>query len=76
MMAIRRKLLFLAALFATFILGRRGATSSEQRVITLEPGTTYQTVTGWEATAQAGHAEFRTLFPKYKDTLYDLAVDE
>jgi hypothetical protein len=34
--------------------------SSEQGIITLNPAITYQTMTGWEATAQAGQVdEFR-----------------
>src|SRR5262245_23561428 len=45
-------------------------------VITLNPGTTYQTMLGWEATAQAGQVDFREMFPKYKDALFDAAVND
>ena len=50
-------------------------------VIRVDRATTYQTITGWEATAEAGqHDEINggvsTLFLKYKDRLFDLAVSD
>ncbi len=42
--------------------------------INLNNGITYQTVTGWEATAQAGQED--PTFPLYKDLLYDQAVND
>ena len=76
MMTLRRKLLFSVALSATFILGCRGATSSEQAIIKLDPKTTYQTITGWEAGAQIGQSDFPNQFQLWKDIVADLAVNE
>lgn len=45
-------------------------------IINLNPNITYQTITGWEATAQSGQDFYQSLFPKYKDALYDKAVNE
>lgn len=67
--------LFAVPVFATLILTGRITTSSAQSVITLDPGTTYQTITGWEATAQAGQLECPG-FTNYKDELFDQAVDD
>src|SRR5262245_4163927 len=44
--------------------------------ITLNPGTTFQTMLGWEATAQAGQVVFKRTFPKYKDALLDATVND
>lgn len=41
--------------------------------ITVTPGTSYQTIRGWEATAQAGQADFGD-FESYKTSLFDQAV--
>src|SRR5215468_828390 len=48
----------------------------QQTVITLKPGTPRQTMLGWEATAQAGQTDFRNMFPKYKDALFDAVVND
>jgi hypothetical protein len=63
--------------------------SSQQGVITLDPKTTYQTITGWEATTQAGQGDeydsraspgpyvnASKPFQLYKDRLFDLAVND
>lgn len=50
--------------------------AAENAVITLDPATQYQTITGWETTAQAGQEAFPDLFAKYKDELFDRAVNE
>src|ERR1700720_4859292 len=63
--------------------------SYQHGVITLDPKTTYQTITGWEATAQAGQADeydgrgspgpyvnASKPFQLYKDRLLDLAVND
>jgi hypothetical protein len=47
---------------------------AQAAVITLAPGTHYQTVTGWEATVFAGQDE--PAFPNYKDELFDLAIND
>ena len=41
--------------------------------ITIDPGTTWQTMSGWEATAQAGHE--RSDYARFSAQLVDLAVD-
>src|SRR5262245_53750101 len=48
----------------------------QQVVITLNPRAPRQTMLGWEATAQAGQTDFRDLFPKYKDALFDAVVND
>jgi hypothetical protein len=42
--------------------------------VTLNPGVTYQTMRGWEATSQAGQAN--PAFASWKSTLMDLAVND
>ncbi len=44
--------------------------------ISLNPTIRYQTITGWEATAQAGQFEYRNLFPKYQNALLQQAVND
>ena len=43
--------------------------------ILLDPNVTYQTICGWEVVAQAGQ-EDSAAFDRYKDQLFDLAVNE
>lgn len=51
-------------------------TSAPQAVtISLDSGTQYQTINGWEAVAQAGQLECQG-FSKYKNEVYDRAVNE
>jgi hypothetical protein len=77
------------ALSAAPILEPSLGTSLEQGVITLNPQTAYQTINGWEVTAQAGQVDEtdRRLSPGpyvnaskpfqlYKDRLFDLAVND
>jgi O-glycosyl hydrolase len=42
--------------------------------ITLDPATTYQSMTGWEATAWA--SQDSPAFPNFRDTLFDQAVND
>ncbi|UCG59071.1 MAG: SBBP repeat-containing protein, partial [Phycisphaerales bacterium] len=44
-------------------------------MIRLDPGTTYQTITGWEATAWVAPPG-DAAFPNYRDTLFDLLVND
>ena len=44
-------------------------------IVTLDPAATFQTMTGWEATAEAAQA-VSPAFENYKDALYDLAVHD
>jgi hypothetical protein len=44
-------------------------------VISLEPGITYQTMTGWETTAWVAEPSDPAL-PHYRDTLFDLLVND
>lgn len=64
------------AFIALITLGCRPGKAPQTATITLDPHTTYQTMTGWEATAQAGQFEFPTLFAKYKDTMFDMAAND
>src|SRR5690349_12894580 len=50
-------------------------------VVKLNPAVTYQRMTGWEATAQAGQLDttrggLSAAFVRYKDRLFDLAVND
>ena len=49
--------------------------SAPNAIISLDPGTTYQTFTGWEATTQVGQWECAG-FDSYKNALFDQAVDD
>ena len=84
----RAVLVSLAGLFAAAGLACSRA-NSQQGVINLNPKITYQTMIGWEATAQAGQGdEYDGLaspppylnanksFQLYKDTLFELAVND
>lgn len=46
-----------------------------QTVITLNPNTTYQTITGWEATAQAAQDEYPAFFASIQQNLLDRLAD-
>lgn len=79
---IRKKLLYsisllLLVFLSTYCVGssRAQMPSQTDAVITLDSGTHYQTITGWEATAQAGQLECAT-FDQYKTELFDRAVNE
>ena len=48
----------------------------DEGLIFVNAGITYQTMIGWEATAQAGQIEHRAKWLKYKDQVYDLAVND
>src|SRR5262245_6029362 len=48
----------------------------QQTVITLNPAVTHQTMLGWEAMAQSGQVEYKKLFPKYKDALFDAVITD
>lgn len=63
-------------LISLVTLGCSGGQTAQATTITLDPHTTYQTMTGWEATAQAGQFEFPTLFASYKDTMFDQAAND
>jgi uncharacterized protein (TIGR03437 family) len=78
---------FVSALAGSYYAScSRPAVMKSAAVITLDPATTYQTITGWEATAQAGQikevdtasgtSNLNPAFPRYKDQLFDLAVSD
>ncbi len=48
----------------------------QQAIITINPKVTFQSMLGWEATAQAGQVVFRQIFSKYKDALFDATVND
>ncbi|HUT33332.1 MAG TPA: hypothetical protein VNE39_07630 [Planctomycetota bacterium] len=47
-----------------------------ESTITIEPGKTYQTITGWEATAWLGQWGKDSPYKSYRDELIDKAVNE
>jgi hypothetical protein len=49
--------------------------NSDEVVIQIDPTIQYQTITGWEATAQAGQTECDG-FQNYQDELFDLAAGD
>jgi O-glycosyl hydrolase len=67
---------FFILVVVLFGFADRSASSQTQRaVISLDPRTTYQTMLGWEATAQAGEVDSPG-FPAYQDFLFDQAVND
>jgi hypothetical protein len=63
--------------FAASIISACLEPSSElrgQAIITLDSNTTYQTITGWEAGAEAGQES--PGFENYKEKVFDLAVND
>jgi hypothetical protein len=66
-------LLFIVIILFTTGAGCTPVISAEEAFISLDPNTTYQTMTGWEAVAQAGQLDC-TGFKNYKDELFDEAV--
>ncbi len=67
-----------ASISARFVCAAALACSACDRgpaIISVDSAVTYQTITGWEAHAQSGEAEIPS-FPLYKDTLFDVAVND
>lgn len=56
-------------------LANCGARAPAQAVIKINAQKTYQTMSGWEATAQAGQSHSRA-FPNYKEKLFDLITSD
>src|SRR5690349_3430286 len=52
------------------------STAASDATITLTPETTYQVISGWEATAQAGQNDYPALFALYQNSLFDQAVND
>lgn len=50
--------------------------SAQPGIILINSNTAYQTMIGWEATDQAGQKEHRAKWLKYKDQVYDRAVND
>ena len=72
-----RRLIYLALLIVSPVLFYliHSRLSSGQATITLDPQTTYQTIVGWEAVAQAGQVDCQG-FDAYKDALFDAAIND
>ena len=68
--------MFRRILFCVFLITMGCQNGNAQNVINLEPAITYQTITGWEVTTQSGEDEYKNIFPKYKNVLFDLAVND
>jgi hypothetical protein len=62
--------------FALFFSASCDTEKKEIVTIQLNPAIKYQTITGWEATAQAGEDTDPRAFLKYKDQLFDMAVND
>lgn len=65
----------LAAMVLVFAACRSAKSPPQEGHITVNAGKTYQTMTGWEASEQAGNIDFPVAFALYKDNLFDQAVD-
>jgi len=77
----RRRVLIVACAFLTGLGGGCLVSEAARPVIKLNPAITYQRIAGWEATAQAGQLDtagggLSAAFVKYKDRLFDLAVND
>lgn len=71
---IKKRTICLAkAAIAFLLLSGCKPVSFRQAIITLDPNKTYQRMTGWEATAQAGQED--SAFSKYNQALFDQAAD-
>ncbi|MGE0126704.1 MAG: hypothetical protein AB7U82_01270 [Blastocatellales bacterium] len=73
---LRAKNFVIALMLSALIFLACASTVPQQAVITLNQAVTYQTMLGWEATAQAGQWEFKNIFPKYKDFVFDSAIND
>lgn len=73
---IGAKKFVVALMLSTLIFLACASTVPQHAVITLNPGVTYQTMLGWEATTQSGQVEFKNIFPRYKDALFDLTIND
>jgi hypothetical protein len=60
---------------ASLACGR--AISFDNAIVTIDPSTTYQTITGWEANAQIGQTDFfnNNEYRRWQDSVLDQAVD-
>jgi hypothetical protein len=63
-------------LFSSLLAASCQTPTSSPAIVLLDASTTYQTISGWEAVAQAGELDFPNLFPKYQASLFDQAVNE
>ena len=66
--------IFSLPVFVFILIPVEGAAQTGNTV-TVNPAIRYQTITGWEATAQAGQ-DSSAAFPNYKNTLFDSAVND
>jgi hypothetical protein len=71
----RSRLFTSGVILAALMLAFCQRAAADHTLITLNPQTTYQTMTGWEATGQAGQTDIPA-FPQYKDTLFEQAVND
>ena len=69
-------LLALGAIAAVFGVGSvRVSSAAAGDVITLDPGATFQTISGWETNAGIGSVDFIFDFQKWSGAVVDLAVN-
>ncbi|CAG0945470.1 hypothetical protein ANRL1_02367 [Anaerolineae bacterium] len=67
--------IIIATLFVIVVRADFDNDTPIQAHITLDPQIVFQTITGWEATAQAGEQD-SPAFMNYRDALYDLAAND
>ncbi len=60
----------------SLVFGCTQARSFEQAVITIDPQSVYQTITGWEAVAEIGTVLFPNQFQAWKETVADMAAND
>lgn len=83
---VHNKLLLALVTLSVLTLSYCGSAATQQAVITIDPTVSYQTMTGWEATAQAGQlaetnaitgkSNLNPAFQNYKNQLFDQAVSD
>jgi hypothetical protein len=78
---VRRRAVAVACVFIGCGVAGCQRAEADRAVVRLEPGTTYQTMSGWEATAQAGQLDvgrggMSSAFLRYRDELFDLAAGD
>lgn len=73
---LRFRFVLFALVVCVVAAGVHPAAAQSPVSITLKPEVRYQTMVGWEATAQAGQFEFLDLYPRYRDAVLDAAVND
>lgn len=72
-----KRLILMSSLASVILLSFSGCSffGPQHALVTIDPGKRYQTISGWEATAQAGQ-DASDEFAEYSEDLFDRAVDD